>query len=231
MQTSDKTRKFRHELKYYMNYADYLTIRSRLMQIAAFDSHADEDGKYLIRSLYFETPTDTALQEKLTGIMEREKFRIRFYNHDTSFIRLEKKMKINTMTRKISCPVTRVEVERLLSGDIEWMKTSERALLIELYAKMQYQQLRPKTIVDYTRECFIYAPVNVRFTLDTDIRSGLSATEIFSDKPVVHTNSEPVIIMEVKYDNFLPSIIKALVQLPNRRVTAFSKYAAARILG
>lgn len=231
MQTADKKLKFRHELKYYLNTADYYTIRSRLMQICAFDSHADEEGKYLIRSLYFETPTDTALQEKLTGIMEREKFRIRFYNHDASFIRLEKKMKINSMTSKLSCPIIRTEVDRILAGDLEWMKTSERALLIELYAKMQYQQLRPKTIVDYTRECFIYAPGNVRVTLDTDIRTGISSTDLFSETPVIKTNREPVIIMEVKYDSFLPQVIKCLLQMPNRRVTAFSKYAVARIFG
>lgn len=231
MQTADKKLKFRHELKYSLNQADYLTIRKRLMQVAAFDSHADEEGRYLVRSLYFETPADTALQEKLTGIREREKFRIRYYNSDPSFIRLEKKMKINNMTAKLSCPVTRSEVLRILSGDLAWMKDSARALLMELYAKMQFQQLRPKTIVDYTRECFVYAPGNVRITLDTDIRTGISATDLFSDTPVVKTNSEPVIIMEVKYDAFLPYVIKCLVQLPNRRVTAFSKYAVARVFG
>lgn len=231
MQTADTKPKFRHELKYYLNKADYLTIRSRLMQICAFDSHADADGRYHIRSLYFETPTDTALLEKLTGIMEREKFRIRFYNHDASFIRLEKKMKINTMTSKLSCPISRAEAERILSGDIEWMKKSERALLIELYAKMQYQQLRPKTLVDYSRECFIYSPGNVRITLDTDIRTGISSTSLFSETPGIKTNSEPEIIMEVKYDHFLPYVIRCLIQLPNRRVTAYSKYAVARIFG
>ena len=231
MQTADTKPKFRHELKYYLNKADYLTIRSRLMQICAFDSHADEEGRYHIRSLYFETPNDTALQEKLTGIIEREKFRIRFYNHDPSFIRLEKKMKINSMTSKLSCPITRPEVEKILSGDLEWMKNSERALLIELYAKMKYQQLRPKTIVDYVRECFIYAPGNVRVTLDTNIQTGVSSTNLFDDTPVVKTSSEPVIIMEVKYDSFLPSVIKCMIQLPNRRVTAFSKYAVSRVFG
>lgn len=231
MQTADKKLKFRHELKYYLNLADYQTIRSRMMQICAFDRYADADGRYHIRSLYFETPTDTALQEKLTGIMEREKFRIRFYNHDTSFIRLEKKMKINTMTSKLSCPVSRVEVERILKGDLEWMKCSGRALLLELYAKMQYQQLLPKTIVDYTRECFIYAPGNVRITLDTNISTGISSTSLFSNTPVVKTSSKPIILMEVKYDAFLPYVIRCMIQLPNRRVTAFSKYAVARIFG
>lgn len=85
--------------------------------------------------------------------------------------------------------------------------------------------------MDYTRESFVYAPGNVRVTLDTGIRTGISSTDLFSDTPVVKTNSEPVIIMEVKYDAFLPYIIQSLIQLPNRRVTAFSKYAVARVFG
>ncbi|HJJ47795.1 MAG TPA: polyphosphate polymerase domain-containing protein [Methanocorpusculum sp.] len=231
MQEQERKMKFRHELKYYLSYADYLVIKSRLRQIASSDSHAGPDGKYRIRSLYFETPNDKILNEKLYGVGEREKFRIRLYDNKDDFIRLEKKMKIVNATSKISCPVTRAEVEKIIAGDIDWMADSDRALLMELYTKMRYLQLSPRTIVDYDRETFIYAPGNVRVTLDTNIRTGVSSTDIFNKNlPLVRAN-EQVFLMEVKYDNFLPSIIKELVQLPNRRVTAFSKYAVARVFG
>lgn len=224
--------KFRHENKYYLNLADYLTIKARLTQIADRDSHADANGLYRIRSLYFETPDDKALNEKLFGIREREKFRIRLYNNDDSFIRLEKKTKINTLSSKISCHVTKEECEKIIAGDIEWMRDSKRALLLELYTKIKYQQLRPKTIVDYDRECFIYKPGNVRVTLDTQISTGVSSTDLFNkNTPMIKAHGTPVMIMEVKFDNFLPTIIREMVQLPNRRVTAFSKYAVARIFG
>ena len=68
-------RKFRHELKYYLNTADYLIIKNRLSTIAGPDEHTDSKGSYRIRSLYFETPDDKALLEKLYGVNEREKFR------------------------------------------------------------------------------------------------------------------------------------------------------------
>ncbi|MDO5844254.1 MAG: polyphosphate polymerase domain-containing protein [Methanocorpusculum sp.] len=227
-----KPEKFRHENKYYLNLADYLTVKSRLTQIAEIDNHADEHGLYKIRSLYFETPDDKALNEKLFGIKEREKFRIRLYNNYESFIRLEKKTKINTLSSKISCFVTKEECEKIISGDIEWMRESKRALLLELYTKMKYQQLRTKTIVDYDRECFIYRPGNVRVTLDTNISTGISSTDMFNkNTPMIKTHGTPVIIMEVKFDNYLPTLIREMVQLPNRRVTAFSKYAVARIFG
>ncbi|HJJ35578.1 MAG TPA: polyphosphate polymerase domain-containing protein [Methanocorpusculum sp.] len=226
------TLKFRHELKYYITEADYLTLRSRLSRVADPDPYAGPDGTYVIRSLYFDTPGDKALQEKLTGVQNREKFRIRLYNGDDSFIRLEKKMKITNSTAKITCTLSREETERILAGDIAWMCGDERELLTELYMKMKYQQLRPKTIVDYSRECFIYRPGNVRISIDSQIKTGITSTKLFDQNlPMTKAFGIPVIIMEVKFDQYLPSIIKAMIQLPNRRVTAFSKYASARMYG
>ena len=224
--------KFRHELKYYINAADYLTIKKRLSAIAEADAHTNESGTYKIRSLYFETPSDRVLKEKVNGVNNREKFRIRMYDNDTSFIRLEKKTKINGFCNKIDAPVTQEQCERLMSGDTLWMKESEHALLIELYAKMKYEQLRPKTIVDYVREPFIYRPGNVRVTLDSQIMTGVHVKDMFNPTlPMVRTHGTNIIIMEIKYDHFLPDIIQNLVRIQNRKTTAFSKYAAARMFG
>lgn len=226
------SQKFRHELKYYINMADYLTIRSRLLTISEKDRNVNEDGVYHVRSLYFETPTDRILSEKINGVNNREKFRIRIYNNDPSFIRLEKKTKVNGFANKSDVSVTQEECEKLLSGETSWMKKSGNALLIELYAKMKYEQLRPKTIVDYVREPFIYKPGNVRVTLDSQIKTGIHAKDMFNPEiPTVRTNDGNVIIMEVKYDNFLPTIIQAMIQVQNRKPTAFSKYAVARMFG
>ena len=93
------------------------------------------------------------------------------------------------------------------------------------------QGLRPKTIVDYTREPFIYGPGNVRVTLDYNLRTGLGCTDFLNPRCVTIPAGEPVVIMEVKWDAFLPSIIRDAVQLKYRRTSAFSKYAACRIYG
>ena len=84
---------YRHEWKHEINFSDRITIRQRLRAIAKPDEHA-ENGHYTIRSLYFDTPGDKALREKLDGVNRREKFRIRYYNGDTSLVHLEKKCKI-----------------------------------------------------------------------------------------------------------------------------------------
>lgn len=220
---------FRHETKQEISLSDMLILRQRLKAAAKPDPHAKQ-GKYFIRSLYFDNISDKALREKLNGVNAREKFRIRCYNNDTSFIRLEKKSKINGMCSKESAVLTSTQADNIISGNIDFMPESGEPLIAELYAKMKTQGLKPKTIVDYTREPFIYPAGNVRVTLDYDIRTGLSRTSLF-DPHCVTVPASDAVILEVKWDNFLPDIIRDLVQLEGRRTTAFSKYAACRIYG
>ena len=166
---------FRHEWKHEINYADMLALRHRLGAVMQRDKNA-VDGKYLIHSLYFDNAADKALREKLDGVNNREKFRIRYYNHDTSLIHLEKKSKRNGLGSKEMAELTAAEAQSIVDGDWEWMKDADRPLVQELYHKMQSQGLRPKTIVDYIREPFVYAPGNVRITFDKNIFAFLLTT-------------------------------------------------------
>jgi len=207
-----------------------LVLRQRLRAVMRPDGNA-VDGRYLVRSLYFDTPTDTALREKLDGVNRREKFRIRLYNHDISFIRLEKKSKLAGLGNKQSAALTAQQAQRIVDGDWDWMRSCEDELVRELYSKMRTQQLHPKTIVDYTREPFVYPPGNVRVTLDYNIRTGLGCTDFLNpDCPTIPAGDSPV-ILEVKWDEFLPDMIRSAIQLEGRRVSSFSKYAQCRIYG
>lgn len=220
----------RHEWKHEISYADMLVLRQRLSAVAKKDEHAI-DGKYVIRSLYFDNSSDKALREKLDGISRREKFRIRYYNGDTSVIHLEKKSKIGGLGNKQSASLTAEEAQWIVEGNLGWMLHSNRPLVQELYVKMTTEGLRPKTIVDYTREPFTYGPGNVRVTLDYNIRTGLNCVDFLNtDCPTISVSGDPI-ILEVKWDEFLPSIIRDAVQLENRRVGAYSKYAACRMYG
>lgn len=221
---------FRHEWKHEINFSDLIAIRQRLRAIARPDENA-RDGRYTIRSLYFDNLTDKVLREKLDGVTMREKFRIRYYNGDPSVIHLEKKSKIGGLSRKQSVSLTKEEAQAILDGNCGWMRNSGRKLIGELGCKMKTQGLRPKTIVDYTREPFVYAPGNVRITLDYDIRTGLFNTDFLNPSCVTVPAGQAPIVLEVKWDEFLPSVIRDAVQLPGRRSSAFSKYAACRIYG
>lgn len=220
--------KFRHEYKHQINYADILQLRARLNVVAKHDPHSDVNGTYFIKSLYFDNCFDKALREKQDGVNKREKFRIRYYGTDTSFIRLEKKSKINGLCSKTSCIISADEVARLINGDYDFLIKSKNPLMNELYAKMKYQLLRPKCIVAYQRECFIYSPGNVRVTLDMNIR-GSSNVKEFLNPNMQYLQLFNESILEVKWDEYLPQIIRDCVQLKSRHSCPFSKYAAVRI--
>lgn len=217
--------KFRHEFKHSITPADRIILIQRLSAIMQYDGFC-KNGSYEIRSLYFDNLFDKALTEKINGVNFREKFRIRFYNGDTSFIRLEKKSKINGLTSKQSAPLTLEQAEQLAKGIP--IRNSGNELIDELAFKMDSQLLKPKTIVDYTREAFVFSPGNVRVTIDHDIRTGLNSSDLL-EKLTVLTGDE--IILEVKWDEFLPSVIAEVVQLGSRQTSAFSKYAVCRIYG
>ena len=123
----------RHELKHEISMSDMIAIRQRMRAIAKSDPHAI-DGKYFIRSLYFDTPEDRALIEKQSGISQRQKFRIRYYNYDTSVINLEKKLKSGGLGCKISAGLDVKQAEKIVNGDTSWMMDSDNELIRELYS-------------------------------------------------------------------------------------------------
>lgn len=219
---------FRHELKHEINTADMLVLRQRLRAVMTPDPHAI-NGVYEIRSLYFDNADDKALREKLDGVNVREKYRIRLYNGDTSMIRLERKFKVNSLGEKESARLTAEQAQAIVDGDIDWMAQSGSEVIVGLYSRMRSQGLRPKTIVDYTREPFIYGPGNVRVTLDYNLRTGLGRTDFLSPSCVTIPTPEAPAILEVKWDAFLPDVIRSAVQLEGRHSAAFSKYAACRM--
>jgi len=224
--------KFRHELKHYINFSDYISIKSRLRSIMHIDKNANENNEYKIRSLYFDNVYDKALMEKVIGVPKRDKFRIRFYNNNHEFIRLEKKSKIRGLCLKDSEKITKEECEKIIKGDIEFLRDSNKKLFIDLYSEIKGNLLRPKTIVDYTREAYIYPIGNVRITFDKSIRTGLNSINMFDDNlPTIETIDNKYIVLEVKFDEFLPQIIRDIIQVKERRATSISKYEAARIYG
>lgn len=224
--------KYRHEHKLYINLGDYYVIRTRLKHLMKLDRNSKGDEGYFIRSIYFDDINDKALFEKIAGVNHREKFRIRFYNNDVSYIKLEKKIKNNGLTAKFSTLVSVDECNKILNEDIDWIRYKDDDLLKELYIKMKSELFRPKTIVDYNREAYTYSTGNVRVTFDKSIRTGIFSKKIFDeDIPTVKALDSNIIILEVKYDEFIPNIISDILQIGERRITSVSKYALSRAFG
>ncbi len=223
---------YRHELKYRITPFDMQILSSRLRYVMQPDPHARADGTYLIRSLYFDNPSDRALKEKTLGMPSREKFRIRYYNLDPTYIRLEKKSKINRLTQKESAPLSAADCRRILSGDMSFLSVSEDPLHREFYAKARLSSLTPKSVVDYTRRTFIHPTADTRITLDYNIRTGLRICDFLDPAlptvPCDAVEDDRICILEVKYNEFLPEHIQAILQTEGLRMSPFSKYEISR---
>lgn len=225
--------KYRHELKYQIRLADYYALRSRLRPVMKLDPHTGVDGLYTIRSVYFDNYYDKALREKVDGVQLREKFRIRYYNDDFSFITLEKKIKHNDLCMKVDARITQEEYKKILREPGPWMLAHKEPLVQELYCKMKMQQLQPRVFVSYVREPYIYDAGNVRVTFDSQIRTSLFQQD-FADglrSDISATDLPTDRILEVKFDEYLPEVIACLLQKGVLRQQAFSKYGACRRFG
>lgn len=224
---------FRHEYKFQISPLDRQLLLSRLRPLGLEDPHA-RGGEYQVYSLYFDDLQDTALRQKLDGVENRDKFRLRYYNGDLSFIRLEKKSKRGGLCQKRSAPLTQGQAEAILAGRGDVLRQRADPLLTEFYARL-CRGLRPAALTAYRREPFVYAPGNVRITIDRDIRTGvyarcLDAAQATLVPAAAPENGEPL-VLEVKYDAFLPDLIRQAIHLEGRPWTAFSKYAQCRRFG
>ncbi len=218
----------RHEVKHEISNHDMLILRQRLQAVMKPDSHAI-NGKYEIRSLYFDNLDDKALREKLDSVDIREKYRIRLYNNDQSIIRLERKFKRGGLGNKTSVNLTPEQAQAIVEGNVAWMATSTDKVILGFYTRVRNEGLKAKVIVDYIREPFAFAPGNTRVTLDYNIRTGMSCTDFLNPACVTVPIKDSPCILEVKWDNYLPDVIRSAIQLDGRHSSAFSKYAAARM--
>lgn len=230
LQIDPQSPKFRHEIKAMIHAGDDAQLCHQLSSILKRDPHAGPTGDYVIRSLYFDNDEDKALREKLDGLPHREKFRLRTYGINSKVVKLEKKEKHNQLTLKTTAVLTADETTQLLNGHTDWMLSSENLLILEFYAKLKYQRLKPQSIVEYRREAYTYAPGNVRVTFDRHLRNGLFSTDFLNAQlPSLATVAPHLTILEVKYDAFLPDLIRDLVQMGSRKTTSLSKYALCRL--
>lgn len=223
--------KGRRELKHEMTSLDCYLLRNKLKHFMKPDPHAKINGKYLIRSVYFDNLDNKVLSQKKEGLLDRDKFRVRLYDYNMDYLNLEKKSKRDNLTFKQKCRLTTEEYERIRIGDIEWMEHDTRSLIKDLYVQMKLYQLKPMTVVDYQREVFIYKYGNVRVTFDSCIKTSVRNNDLLNPDLAMVETTPNVVVLEVKFDEYLPDIIKQLLQVIDRRKGGYSKYQYSRMFG
>ena len=219
----------RHELKYFITPAEMNVLRGVLTPVMQLDPNGNEHNEYHIRSLYFDTINDSALEEKIAGVGNRKKYRIRIYNFSDRVIKLECKSKYGDLISKQSVSIPRELAEQLIAGDPEGLQRMRHPLFHDVFREMRTNLLRPAVIVDYVREAYIHPAEEVRITFDKMLRSGLYSHDLFNREiPTYPVFDDPVEILEVKYDEFLPSYLQSILSGVTAQRSAVSKYTWCR---
>lgn len=220
---------FRHEYKYLCDAGQLAVEERRLRSLLRPDPHAGADGRYAIRSVYFDTPDNACLRENEDGTDPRAKYRLRIYNGSDARISLERKAKVRGLTHKDAALVPRSTAEALLAGRVPFPAPEDSPLLRRMLVDMQLRCLRPKVVVQYDRTPFILEAGNVRVTLDEHIASSQAVDRFFEAgiplRPILPTGQG---VLEVKWDELLPSWLYQSLQLEGLQWTSFSKYYLCR---
>lgn len=219
----------RHEFKYYINYGVYLNLRERFRHVLNRDENMVKDEGYLISSLYFDDVFHSALDDKISGTRFRKKYRIRAYERSDALIKLECKIKYDSFIAKESAKLTREEYDSILSDDYDFLLDRKETVCRELYAGNHTKLLRPATIVEYLREAYVAKDGNVRITFDKDISASIFGYDMFSQETVMNpVLPHGIMVLEVKYDDFIPKFILKLIQTSGAQKCAVSKYVMCR---
>lgn len=195
------------------------------------DSHAGQNGKYEIHSIYFDDYKDTCARENVAGERKRFKYRIRYYDNISDKLWLEKKEKNNNYCHKRKCAITLQEYMAIVNGkSLEVFWNTQEQLLKEFCIDIVTKRFMPKVIINYEREAFVEIISNVRITLDCNISASDEIGQFLSGNyfrvPVMEKEKH---VLEVKFDEVLPSYIKAVLQSDVLLQQSFSKYYLGRI--
>ncbi len=219
----------RHEYKFYINNFVYHELRERFRYVLQADRNMKDDEGYLISSLYFDDMYHSAIEDKINGTPFREKYRIRIYNHDDELIKLECKSKFNQYISKQWARINKEEYDRILNGNYEFLLSRPEEVCRQLYANQTTKLMRPVTVVEYQREAYVHPLGNVRITFDKNLSASIGNLDIFNkDYGSIRVPMEDMMILEVKYDDYIPDYIWNIIQTDRIINCAISKYVMCR---
>ncbi len=221
---------YRSELKYYISLYEYYYLRQMLQNIMEPDHNMGSRGEYYIRSLYFDSVDNIDYMTKVAGLENRKKIRLRIYDTDSDKVKLEVKNRFNSYMQKESLSITRDEALQMIDGDFEVLDGFEASVAQKAKNIMVDNAYTPKVIVDYEREAFIYPEHNVRVTFDKNIRAAFSDRLFDPDLLMTPVIIEPMMVLEVKFDQMLPEYIKNAISTARILNSSVSKYCMAREL-
>jgi len=220
----------RKELKYYISYKEYVILSNLLRKVLSEDKHNDPSlGGYFIRSLYFDTFDNKAFEDKMAGIEKRVKYRLRIYDTNTRKVKFEIKSKFNDCIVKETAIISKEDAIEMQNMNYEIMLKYNNKVLNKAYKEFKKNPYYPVVLVDYLREAFIGDFNKIRITFDRFLKSSSLQLDLFKQEPLlIKQLKKGMVIMEIKYNNFMSEPIKQLLQIPSFERSAISKYCIGR---
>jgi hypothetical protein len=212
---------YRNELKFFMNIHTSAVLKHRLSAVMQPDKHSG--GIYTVNNLYLDDQYDTCYNAKILSSFSRDKYRVRFYNNDLSFIRFENKHKDGDLSYKDTVMMSKDEYRDISHGNMDFILKSEHPLWQKVAVLHRLRRLRPAVAFSYTREAYVYSPGNVRISFDSNIRPDTLTPEPYKRDPPGSGG-----MLEVKFDRYLPMVIKEVLSGLPLIQTAMSKYCYSR---
>ena len=218
----------RTEDKYLISYEEYILLRQRLNQILQHDNN-NPNQHYKISSVYFDDINNSDYWSSVYGNPIRSKFRVRMYDDNPSLIKFEKKTKIYNQCKKDSCRISQEQLRHLLNGENDLLFANEKDGQ-QLFLIFRRRALVPKVIVSYMREAFVYPTGNVRITFDMDMMYSSHCESFGVSNENYYYADDKGIVMEVKYDQFMPNFLINILELGHFNAVSNSKYCICREL-
>ncbi len=227
----EQVKVYRHELKYFTSFSNHKILSEVFRNTMEKDPHGDENNEYWIRSLYFDTIENDDFYDKVMGSKVRKKIRLRIYSVHQSWVKIEIKNKYNQYILKETVSLSKEEAKALIGGSKEILLNSNNSTLNRAYYLMTKDYYRPVVIVDYEREAYISPIQNIRITFDKNIRGSSVDFDMFNPNLNMQAIFDyPTMVVEVKYNKFLPTWITEILSAFHSARYAISKYCLGRYL-
>ena len=220
---------FRHEVKYFISEREAFMLSQYLRLIMRVDRHADADGQYWVRSLYFDTSGNRDYFDKVNGYFERRKLRLRIYDTKSDAAMLELKSKHGAVVHKESVQLNSTEAIMLINDNCTFLPGMLNDAAGKFYTCFRREHLRPILLIDYERQAFELPLENIRITIDRNLRASMDTLRLFDKSvPCANVMNEARCILEVKYRNAIPDFLRSILSEIRLSSVSISKYVISR---
>lgn len=220
----------RREMKYFIGIDDYFYFKDAFSKVLHLDNYS-KSGAYMVRSLYFDSIDNSDYHDKIDGIENRKKIRLRVYSPHDKVAKLEVKYKFNQHQRKESIFISRDDAKSLIKGEYGVLLNYQNEVAQKVYSSMISMVYTPRVVVQYNREAFYHPEYGIRATLDTEISSSETEFDIFSeDISLIPVFDFTRPVLEIKYDKYIYKWFQDIVSSRSCTVSSISKYCNSRQL-